>query len=212
MARDRGSVCKICRREGLKLFLKGERCLSPQCAFDRRSYKPGIHGRDRQFRRKVSEYGVQLREKQKVRGIYGVLERQFVRYFKDAARRKGVTGVSLLQTLEMRLDNVVYRLGFADSRNQARQLVGHGHFEVNGRKLDVPSAILKAGDEVAVRDGSKGSSYFKELPKVMEGKAIPRWASVDANNLSGRVLELPSREDIADIPINEQLIVEYYSR
>jgi len=212
MARDRGSVCKVCRREGMKLFLKGERCLTPQCAFERRPYKPGIQGRQRQFRRKESEFGLQLREKQKVRSLYGVLERQFSRYFKEAEKRKGVTGVSLLQTLEMRLDNVAYRLGFADSRNQARQLVSHGHFTLNGRKLDVPSAIVKVGDEVEVRQESKKLPYFRDRREILEDKSIPNWLSLNIEGLSGRVLEAPEREQIAEVPIDEQLIVEYYSR
>ncbi|MFQ6057755.1 MAG: 30S ribosomal protein S4 [Anaerolineae bacterium] len=211
MARYTGPVCKLCRREGEKLFLKGERCFTPKCAIERRSYAPGFHGRRGRFRRKVSDYGLQLREKQKARRIYGVLERQFRRYFKDAQKRKGRTGEILLQTLERRLDNVVYRLGFASSRAQARQLVRHGHFEVNKRKTDIPSYLVKPGDEIAVREKSKKSAYFKDLAQELGQGTIPQWMSLDPRSMSGRILDLPSREDL-DITISEQLIVEYYSR
>lgn len=212
MARYTGPVCKLCRREEQKLFLKGERCLTAKCAMERRSYAPGMHGREGQFRRRrKSEYAVQLREKQKVRRIYGVMERQFRRYFAEAERRKGLTGANLLIILESRLDNVVYRLGFADSRPQARQLVCHGHFNRNGRRADIPSMLVEPGDVIEVRKESKNKTYFSERAQELERKAVPDWMSLDALNMSGRVLNLPSREDI-DLPLNEQLIVEYYSR
>ena len=211
MARYTGPVCKLCRREGEKLFLKGERCFTPKCAVERRAYAPGMHGRQAQFRRRESEYGLQLREKQKARRIYGVLERQFRRYFKEAERRKGLTGVNLLIILESRLDNVVYRLGFADSRAQARQLVRHGHFDINGRKTNIPSFLVKAGDVIAVRERSKNLAYFRDLGAVMEHKVVPEWLSLDIPKMEGRVLTLPAPEDI-DASINEPLIVEYYSR
>ncbi|MFB0533451.1 MAG: 30S ribosomal protein S4 [Anaerolineae bacterium] len=211
MARYTGPVCKLCRREGEKLLLKGERCFTPKCALERRAYAPGMHGRQAQFRRKESEYGLQLREKQKARRIYGVLERQFRRYFREAERRKGLTGVNLLIILESRLDNVVYRLGFADSRVQARQLVRHGHFDVNGRKTNVPSFLVKAGDAIAVRERSKKLAYFRDLNAVIEHKVVPEWLSLDIPKMEGQVLALPTREDI-DASLNEQLIVEYYSR
>ena len=211
MARSTGPVCNLCRREGEKLLLKGERCFTPKCAVERRAYAPGMHGRQAQFRRKESDYGLQLREKQKARRIYGVLERQFRRYFKEAERRKGLTGVNLLIILESRLDNVVYRLGFADSRAQARQLVRHGHFDVNGRKTNIPSFLVKAGDVVAVRERSKKIAYFRDLSTIIEHKVVPEWLSLDIPKMEGRVLTLPAREDI-DASLSEQLIVEYYSR
>lgn len=212
MARYTGPVCKLCRREGEKLFLKGDRCFTAKCAFDRRSYPPGIHGRSRRrFRRRTTDFGIQLREKQKARRIYSLMERQFRRYFREAERRKGVTGANLLQILESRLDNVVYRLGFAGSRPQARQLVRHGHFNVNGRKTDIPSYLVKPGDEISVRVKSKSSVFFKNVVQEMEHRFVPEWLSVDANTLSGRVLALPTREEI-ETTLNEQLIVEYYSR
>ena len=211
MARYTGPVCKLCRREGEKLLLKGERCFTPKCALERRAYAPGMHGRQAQFRRKKSEYGLQLREKQKARRIYGVLERQFRRYFQEAERRKGLTGANLLIILESRLDNVVYRLGFADSRAQARQLVRHGHFDVNRRKTNVPSFLVRVGDVIAVRERSKKLAYFRDLSTVMEHKVVPEWLSLDIPKMEGRVLTLPTREDI-DASLNEQLIVEYYSR
>ena len=211
MARYTGPVCKLCRREGEKLLLKGERCFTPKCALERRAYAPGMHGRQAQFRRKESEYGLQLREKQKARRIYSVLERQFRRYFREAERRKGLTGVNLLIILESRLDNVVYRLGFADSRAQARQLVRHGHFGVNGRKTNVPSFLVKMGDVIAVRERSKKLAYFRDLNAVIEHKVVPEWLSLDIPKMEGQVLALPTREDI-DASLNEQLIVEYYSR
>ncbi len=211
MARYTGPVCKLCRREGEKLFLKGERCFTPKCALEKRSYPPGMHGRRSQFRRRVSDYGVQLREKQKARRIYGVMERQFRRYFREAERRPGMTGSNLLRLLETRLDNVVYRLGFASSRAQARQLVRHGHFQVNGRKTDIPSYLVEPGDEIAVGDNSKGKPYFRDLAKGLEEKAVPGWLSLDLESLTARVLDLPSKEEV-ETPISEQLVVEYYSR
>lgn len=212
MARYTGPVCKLCRREGEKLFLKGSRCLTPKCAIERRSYPPGQHGRDSQFRRgRASDYLLQLREKQKMRRIYGVYERQFSNYFRKAEQRSGLTGTNLLKLLESRLDNVVYRLGIADSRAQARQLVSHGHIMLNGRKTDVPSALVKAGDRVSVRPESLQRTYFKGLRQDLDDRQVPRWLQLDAKNLSATVLQLPSRDDI-DVSLNEQLVVEYYSR
>ena len=211
MARYNGPVCKLCRREGEKLFLKGERCFSPKCAFERRAYAPGAHGRQAQYRRKVSDYALQLRAKQKARRVYGVYERQFRRYFREAQRQKGLTGLNLLILLESRLDNVVYRLGFASSRAQARQLVQHGHIDVNGRKTNIPSYLVKPGDIIAVRDRSRGNSYFKELSQVLDEGQVPAWMVLDASNLTGKVVDVPSRDHV-DITLNEQLIVEYYSR
>ncbi|MCL4828660.1 MAG: 30S ribosomal protein S4 [Caldilinea sp.] len=213
MARYTDSVCKLCRREGQKLFLKGERCLSPKCAIERRAFPPGVHGKKQTFRRKTSDYGLQLREKQKARRIYGVLERQFRRYFEEANRTKGMTGVNLLAMLEKRLDNVVYRLGFADSRAQARQLVRHGHFEVNGRKTDIPSFQVSVGDVITVRESARNKGYFKERAQIMQGgsSSVPAWLRASVVDMKGEVLGAPAREDI-EIPLNEQLIVEYYSR
>ncbi len=213
MARYIGSACKLCRREGEKLFLKGARCTSPKCPFEReRSYPPGVHGRMSQFRRRrPSDYSLQLREKQKARRIYGVMERQFQRYFREAARRSGLTGETLLSMLESRLDNVVYRLGFADSRAQARQLVAHGHFVVNGRRTNVPSYIVKPQDVIAVREGSRKRKYFKERLEQLDGNAVPGWLSLDVQTLTARMLKVPSREEIVT-PLKEQLIVEFYSR
>ena len=216
MARTIGPVCKLCRREGEKLFLKGARCLSAKCAIERRGYAPGQHGKTGQFKRgrsRSTDYLLQLREKQKARRIYGVMERQFRRYFSKALRSKGLTGVMLLQMLESRLDNVVFRLGLAASRGQARQLVQHGHVDVNGLRMDAPSHLVKVGDTVAVRPSSRRLSYFKNLANALQDSSasVPRWLSLDTAQLSGRVLAQPGREDI-DIKLNEQLIVEYYSR
>jgi len=212
MARYTGPVCKLCRREGQKLFLKGERCLSAKCAMERRAYPPGQHGRDAQFRRRrATDYARQLREKQKVRRIYGVLEKQFRRFYKEAVRRKGLTGENLLALLESRLDNVVYRLGFADSRAQARQLVQHGHFRFNGKPTSIPSRLVRTGDLISVRQQSCQKIYFKERAQIMEERGVPAWLSLDLRDMSGRVLNLPSREEI-DLPVNEHLIVEYYKR
>jgi small subunit ribosomal protein S4 len=212
MARYIGPVCKLCRREGEKLFLKGARCYSPKCALERRAYPPGQHGRGATFRRRrVSDYGRQLREKQKARRIYGVLERQFRRYYREALRRPGVTGENLLVLLETRLDNTVYRMGFADSRAQARQLVQHGHMDLNGRRTKASSALVKPGDVISVHESSRKRKYFKELAAVMDQKDVPEWLSMEPSQLSGRVLALPMREAI-DQPLDEHLIVEYYSR
>ncbi|WP_052890649.1 30S ribosomal protein S4 [Thermogemmatispora carboxidivorans] len=206
MARYTGPVCKLCRREGVKLFLKGEKCLT-NCTLERRNTRPGQHGGSRQ--RKLSGYGAQLREKQKIRRTYGVLERQFRRHYNEALRRQGRTGENLLQILEMRLDNLVYRLGFADSRAQARQLVSHGHFEVNGRKTDIPSFVAKPGDVIRVREHSKSLEYFKTRALQLSQKAVPGWLNLDIANMSGRVLSLPSRTDL-ELPFEEQMVVEYY--
>ena len=211
MARYTGPVCKLCRREGEKLFLKGERCFTPNCAFERRAYPAGEHGRFGGRRSRESDYSRQLRGKQKTKRIYGVLERQFRRYFREAQKQPGLTGLNLLQILETRLDNVVYRLGYADSRNQARQLVNHGHFTVNDRRNDVASTLLKPGDVVSVREVSRQKSYFKTLRQAEETRTPPTWVEVNLNNLSGRVIRLPERAEI-DGNLNEQLIVEYYSR
>lgn len=212
MSKYRGPVCKLCRREGEKLFLKGARCFSPKCAFDRRGYAPGQHGKASAFRgKRESDYNRQLRAKQKARRVYGVLERQFRRYYEDSASRRGVTGLNLLQALEGRLDNIVYRLGFAESRSEARLLVTHGHFMVNGRRTDVPSMQLEVGDTLAVRDGSRRRNYFKSLPDVAEARNAPTWLTRDIKTLSGSIIRLPERSEI-DGNLNEQLIVEYYSR
>jgi len=209
VARYTGPVCRQCRREGMKLYLKGERCYTEKCAIDRRSYAPGQHGQRR--RGKVSEYGLQLREKQKARRIYGVMERQFRKYFREADRRKGITGENLLQILESRLDNIVYRMGFAFSRPEARQLVRHGHFTVNGRKVTIPSYLVRPGDVVAVRESSRDKGRFKELAELTRNQGTMEWLEVDSENLTGKVIRLPNREEI-DIPISEHLIVELYSR
>lgn len=209
MARYTGPVCKLCRREGTKLFLKGERCLTPKCSVERRTYAPGQHGQRRA--RKQSEYGLQLREKQKARRIYGVLERQFRKHYTEAERRGGATGNNLLQLLETRLDNVVYRMGFADSRAQARQIVRHGHFNVNGRRTDIPSFIVKPGDVVVVREGSRKREYFQTVAQLLTRRTVPSWLSLDAANMSGRVVTLPETDQV-DSKINAQLIVEFYSR
>ncbi len=212
MAKYLGPACKLCRREGEKLFLKGERCFSAKCAIERREFVPGQHGRSGQGRTdRQSDYSRQLRAKQKARRIYGIFERQFARYFGIASHRRGLTGLNLLQTLEMRLDNIIFRLGFAPNRASARELVTHGHFTVNGRRTDIPSMLLKQGDAVAVRDGSRSTEYFKELPSVAEPRNIPAWLDRDVRGLSGHVLRLPERAEI-DGNLNEQLIVEYYSR
>lgn len=212
MARYTGPVCKLCRREGEKLFLKGSRCMTPKCSFERRSYPPGQHGRENQFRRgRASDYLLQLREKQKARRIYGVMERQFSTYFSKASQQVGVTGTNLLVMLERRLDNVIYRLGLADSRAQARQLVAHGHIMLNGRKTTAPSALVAPGDAITIRPESRQNAYFKILRQEFDDRRIPGWLSVDAGSLSANVLQLPARDDI-DVSLNEQLIVEYYSR
>jgi len=203
------SVCRQCRREGEKLFLKGDRCYSEKCAIERRPYAPGIHGQGR--RQKPSEYGLQLREKQKTKRIYGLMERQFRNYFKEADRQKGITGENLLRLLERRLDNVVYRLGFAASRKEARQLVNHGHFTVNGKKINIPSMLVKVGDVIMIKESSKESPKFKEIKEQAAYKTPPEWLSVDVENLAGTVLAFPTRDQI-DTQVSEHLIVELYSR
>ena len=208
MARYTGPVCKLCRREGVKLFLKGDKCMT-KCTLERRNTRPGQHGTGRP--RKASGYALQLREKQKVRRTYGILERQFSKHFTTAARRPGRTSENLLQILEMRLDNLVYRLGFADSGAQARQLVNHGHFAVNGRKTDIPSFIAKPNDIITVRERSKGLEYFKVRAELLTTKGVPAWLSLDIPNMSGRVLSLPTRTEL-ELPFEEQMVVEYYQR
>lgn len=208
MARYTDASCRLCRREGEKLFLKGERCYTNKCSVGRRAYAPGQHG---QQKKKMSEYGLQLREKQKARRFYGILEGQFRSYFEMAVKRKGITGENLLQILESRLDNVVYRLGLSTSRPEARQLVRHGHFTVNGQKVDIPSYLMKPGDVVAVKDKFKESSKVKSISDIAGGKVVPKWLEFDAENLSGKVVNLPPREEI-DLPIREHLIVELYSK
>ncbi len=216
MAKYIGPVCKLCRREGEKLFLKGERCFTPRCSFERRDYAPGQHGRSGARGRRggsgrESDYARQLRAKQKARRIYGVFERQFRRYYEVALKHRGLTGLNLLQILESRLDNVVYRMGFASSRAQARLLVTHGHFTVNGRRTDVPSMLLSTGDKIEVREGSRGTTYFKELPSLAEARNYPAWLDRSVKDLAGSVHRMPERAEI-DGNLNEQLIVEYYSR
>jgi len=212
MAKYRGPVCRLCRREGEKLFLKGERCFTPKCSVERRGYAPGQHGKSSQFRRKRdSDYNRQLRAKQKARRVYGVLERQFRRYYEVSLQRRGLTGLNMLQILETRLDNVIYRLGYADSRPQARLLVTHGHFLVNGRRTDVPSMILSPNDVITVREESRRRPYFQDLAAVAEEKTVTNWLNRDIKTLSGSVLRLPERSEI-DGNLSEQLIVEYYSR
>jgi small subunit ribosomal protein S4 len=208
MARYTGSVCRLCRREGAKLFLKGSRCYSKKCAFERRPTPPGQHG---VRRRKVGDYGLQLREKQKVRRTYSVLERQFKNYFDSAEARPGVTGENLLRLLELRLDNAVYRMGFAPSRAAARQLVAHGHFAVNGRPTNVPSYQLKSGDRVEVRESHRERAPFKVAKETLRSHQPPDWLSIDAAKLSGAVLDQPRRDQMP-LDLNEQLVVEYYSR
>ncbi len=207
MARYTGAVCRLCRREGMKLYLKGDRCYTDKCAITKRAYVPGQHGGGR---RKLSDYAIQLREKQKAKRFYGVLESQFRKYFEIADKQAGITGDNLLRLLESRLDNVVYRLGFASSRAEARQLVTHGHFRVNGKKVDIPSYLVSVGDIIAVKGKSKSSDKFRGLVENFKGN-IPEWLTVDIEKLEGTVVSLPSREDI-DLPIAENLIVELYSR
>ena len=209
MARYVGPACRLCRREGMKLFLKGERCYGEKCAIERRNVPPGQHGKGRRAR--MAGYGLQLREKQRVKRMYGVLESQFRRYFKEADRRKGVTGETLLQLLEGRLDNVVYRLGFATSRPQARQLVRHGHFTVNGRRADIPSYSIRAGDEVAVRKNSVKNPAIIYAMEEGKGRGIPEWLQLDPENLAGRLTSIPTRDQL-NLPVQEQLIVELYSK
>jgi small subunit ribosomal protein S4 len=208
VARYTGAACRLCRREGLKLFLKGERCYTDKCAIERRNYPPGEHG---QARPKFSEYSIQLREKQKLRRIYGVLEGQFRRYFQMADRAKDVTGEALLQFLERRLDNVVFRLGFATSRSEARQLVRHGHFRVNGRKVNIPSYLVRAGDTVSVREKSRQVARIQEAMELAQRRGVPEWLEVTPEAFSGKMKTLPTRADLT-LPVNEKLVVELYSK
>ena len=208
MARYTGPVCRLCRREGTKLYLKGERCTSGKCALDRRNTAPGQHGA---ANKKMREYGLQMREKQKTRRYYGVLERQFVNYYEEAARKEGMTGENLICLLERRLDNVVYRMGFAASHKEARQLVLHGHFTLNGKKVNIPSLIVKAGDVVAVKETSRDSVKFKALAEAAANATAPKWLEVKADAMTAKVVTLPAREDV-DFDFNEQLIVELYSK
>jgi small subunit ribosomal protein S4 len=208
MARYIGAVCRLCRREGMKLFLKGERCYTEKCAIEKRNLPPGQHGKLRKA--KLVGYGLQLREKQKVKRIYGVLENQFRRYFEVADRTRGITGETLLQLLERRLDNAIYRLGFATSRAQARQFVRHGHFLVNGKKVDIPSYSLKAGDVVAVRETSREDASILHAMEEVKGRGIPEWLNLDAG-MAGKIMSMPTREQI-NLPVQEQLIVELYSK
>ncbi|MGM9663058.1 MAG: 30S ribosomal protein S4 [Oscillospiraceae bacterium] len=209
MARYTGAVCRLCRREGQKLFLKGDRCYTEKCAVDRRSYAPGMHGNARN--KKMSEYGMQLREKQKARRYYGVLENQFQEYFVMASKRKGMTGENLLAILESRLDNVVYRLGFAMSRAEARQLVRHGHFTVDGKKVNIPSYLVKTGETVALAEKSRSLDKIKGSLEANASRVVPKWLDFDAKNTTAKVVAVPAREDI-DLPIEEHLIVELYSK
>ena len=208
MARYTGAVCKLCRREGKKLYLKGERCYTGKCAVERRAYAPGQHG---QSRKKATEYGLQLRAKQQAKRYYGIQEGQFYKYFLMAERKQGVTGENLLRICESRLDNVVYLLGWANSRAEARQLVTHGHYKVNGKKVNVPSYIIKAGDEVAIKDKSKESDKIKATVEANASRPVPQWLDLNADALTGKVLALPTREQIM-VPVEEHLIVELYSK
>ena len=209
MARYRGSVCRICRRENMKLFLKGDRCYSDKCAFDRRGYAPGEHGQRR--RGKTSDYGIQLREKQKVKRLYGLSEKQFHLFFERADRKKGITGTNLLSMLERRMDNVIYRLGFANSRTQGRHFVKHDHFLVNGKKVNIPSYMIKVGDVVEVRENSKKVQAINDALDAVVRRGVPSWLELEKENMKGSVNALPAREDIT-MPIQEQLIVELYSK
>ena len=210
MARYIGPVCRQCRREGMKLYLKGERCHSEKCAIEKRNFIPGQHGKDRA--KKIVGYGLQLREKQKVRRVYGVLERQFRITFEKAALQKGITGENLMQNLERRLDSVIFRMGFGTSRAQARQVVGHGHIDVNGRKCNIPSAMVKVGDVISVRENSKSNATILAARDATAHAPAPNWIDVDREGLKGRVQSLPKREDLVQIQLNEQLIVELYSK
>ena len=208
MARYIGALCRICRREGEKLFLKGDRCYTEKCAVERRKYPPGQHG---QGFRKLSDYGIQLREKQKTRKMYGLLERQFRKYFYEAERKKGITGEVLLQLVEGRLDTIVFRMGFAPNRRRARQIVGHGHVLVNGREVSLPSFAVKAGDEVEIKQASRDMPEIADSMAKSEHRGIPAWVEVDGANFRGKVLHIPSREEM-QLPVQEQLIVELYSK
>jgi small subunit ribosomal protein S4 len=208
LARYKDSFCRLCRREGLKLFLKGDRCYSDKCAFERRGYAPGQHG---QLRRKFSDYGVQLREKQKLKRMYGLLERQFRGYFEKADRQKGITGTNLLIFLEKRLDNMVFRMGFANSRTEARQLVRHNHFSVNGKPVNIPSYMIGIGGEVSVREKSRKVERILDAMETVARRGVPQWLELDKDNFKGVVKTLPSREELT-MPIQEQLVVELYSK
>ena len=208
MARYTGAVCRLCRREGTKLFLKGERCYTGKCGLERRQYAPGQHG---QGRKKLSEYGLQLREKQKARRYYGILESQFHKYFEMANKKAGVTGDNLLAILESRLDNVVYRLGFGTSRPEARQLVLHGHFTVNGKKVNIPSYLVKVGDVITIKENSRNSNKIKDVLDITASRTVPQWLDLDKNTLTAKVVGEAARHDI-DLPIEEHLIVELYSK
>ena len=209
MSRYVGPSCRLCRREGVKLFLKGTKCLTEKCPVERRAYAPGQHGQAR--RRKLSNYGTQLREKQKVKRIYGLAERQFRGYYHKAIRMKGVAGENLLQLLERRLDNVIYRLGFASDHAEARQLVRHGHFKINGNRVDIPSFLCRSGDQIEVKDGSKKVTRILESIGSVDRRGVPKWLELDKENFKGKLTALPAREDLT-LPIREQLIVELYSR
>ncbi len=209
MAKYSGPVCRLCRREDTKLFLKGDRCYTDKCGYERRAYAPGQHGQAR--RRKLSNYGVQLREKQKIKRIYGLAERQFRGYYFRAVRMKGVAGENLLQLLERRLDNVVYRLGFASDHAEARQLVRHGHFLINGKKVDVPSFLCRSNDAVTVREGSRKIARVQESLAAVERRGVPKWLLLDKESFLGKLVALPSREDLT-MPMREQLVIELYSR
>ena len=208
MARYTGPACKLCRREGKKLYLKGERCTSGKCALERRNTAPGQHGA---AKKKMGEYGIQLREKQSTRRYYGVLEKQFKNYYEEAARKEGMTGENLLILLERRLDNTVYRMGLAESHRDARQLVLHAHFTLNGKKVNIPSILVKPGDVISVKEASRDSAKFKALAEALESKTAPKWLDVDKTNLTAKVVSFPARDDI-DYDFNEQLIVELYSK
>jgi small subunit ribosomal protein S4 len=208
LARYRESVCRLCRREGLKLFLKGDRCYSEKCAFERRGFAPGDHG---QLRKKFSDYGVQLREKQKLKRMYGLLEKQFRGYFGKADRQKGITGTNLLLFLERRLDNMIFRMGFANSRTEARQLVRHNHFLVGEKRVNIPSYLVKPGDEIRVREGSRKVERIIEAMETVARRGVPQWLDVDKTNFMGVVKMLPAREELT-MPVKEQLVVELYSK
>ncbi|MCE5194608.1 MAG: 30S ribosomal protein S4 [Nitrospiraceae bacterium] len=208
MARYTGSLCRVCRRQGEKLFLKGERCSTEKCAVERRKYAPGQHG---QRRSKISDYGLQLKEKQKAKKNYGVLEKQFRRYFHEAERQRGTTGEVLLQLLERRLDNVIFRMGFAVNRREARQYISHGHFSVNGKRTNIPSYLVKIGDSVEVKEASREIKSISENISKLEHKGLPAWIQIDAKNYKGKILHIPSRDEM-QLPIEEQLIVEFYSK
>ncbi|MBW2637410.1 MAG: 30S ribosomal protein S4 [Deltaproteobacteria bacterium] len=208
MARYRGSSCRLCRGEGIKLFLKGDRCYSDKCAFERRGYAPGEHG---QMRRKKSDYGIQLREKQKLKRMFGLMEKQFKGYFEKGDRQKGVSGTNLLLLLEKRMDNMIYRIGFANSRNEARQLVRHSHFLVNGKKVNIPSYQIKVGDEIQVTEKSRKIGSILEAMDTVARRGIPQWIEFDKDGFKGTLKALPSREELA-MPVQEQLVVEFYSK